>query len=182
MLLARRRAPTFAERLRVALWPRTSWRRSLRYAVLRFWRLDGSPHALALGLAVGVFAAFQPILGFQMLFAGMVAWSLGASIAAALIGTFVGTPVTWPLMWVASYHVGAFITGEERAVTVGELWNAIAGLGASASPGLPVAGDLAGDLVWQLLLPVAVGAVPLGLMAGAAFYVMVLRATALKFR
>lgn len=180
MLFARRKAPTLLERGRVALWPRRSWSRSFRYAVLRFERLDAPPHALALGLAIGVFASFQPILGVQMLFAGAVAWMLGGSMAAAFLGTFVGTPVTWPFMWLASYHLGAFIIGEDRSVTVGELWDALAGLGAAASPGALDAGYGGGNVVWQVLVPLAVGAVPLGLLAGAAFYAMVMRAAALK--
>ncbi len=182
MLFGRRVGPTLLERGRVALWPRRSWSRSLRYALLRFERLDAPPHALALGLAIGVFASFQPILGVQMLFAGVVAWLLGASVAAAFLGTFVGTPVTWPFMWLASYQLGAFIIGEERSVTVGELLDALVGLGAAASPGGFDAGFGGGNIVWQLLWPLAVGAVPLGLLAGAAFYAMVMRAAALKLR
>ena len=182
MLLARRVRPLLAERIRVAIWPRRSWSRSFRYAVLRFERLNAPPHALALGLAIGVFAAFQPILGVQMLFAGAAAWLLGASVAAALTGTFVGMPLTWPLMWLASYHLGAVILGEDRSVTVSELWNAVMGPGAAAAPGVVDGVGGGGLLVWQLLWPLAVGAVPLGLLAGAAFYAMVIRAAALKLR
>lgn len=137
---------------------------------------------MALGLAVGVFAAFQPILGFQMLMAGCAAWLLRASIAAAFIGTFVGMPATWPIMWVASYQLGAAIVGEDRVVTAHELWNILTGLGAAASPSQADGGTVAGDLVWQVLFPLSVGAVPLGLLAGAAFYAMVMRAAAMKPR
>lgn len=182
MLLARREGPTLAERLRVSLWPRRSWSRSIRYAVLRFGRLEGAPHALALGLAIGVFASFQPILGAQMLFAGAAACLLGGSVSAALLGTFVGTPVTWPVMWLASYQLGAYIIGEDRSVTVGELWGALVGLGAAASQGGIDAIGTSGNVVWQLIWPLAVGAVPLGLLAATAIYVMVMRAATLKPR
>ena len=175
-MLFRRREPEAAlERLRVLFWPRSSWGRSLRYARLRLGRLKESRHAIALGLAVGVFAAFQPILGFQMIFAGCVAWMLRASVGAALLGTFVGGPMTWPVMWLASYHLGAALTGEPHAVTVGEIWSALASVRAFAAP--EAAGAAAGHLVRHVLYPLAIGAVPLGLMAGAAFYAMLMRTT-----
>lgn len=174
MLFCRREPEPALDRLRVAMWPRRSWGRSLRYANLRLGRLGASRHTIALGLAIGVFASFQPILGFQMLFAAGLAWMLRASLGAALIGTFAGGPLTWPFMWLASYHLGAALTGGPHAVTVNELWAALTGVRAFAAH--EVVGAAAEQLVWHVLMPVAVGAVPLGLMAGAAFYAMVMRA------
>ncbi|MDX2158703.1 MAG: DUF2062 domain-containing protein [Hyphomicrobiaceae bacterium] len=176
MLFRRRGATSLAERVRVALWPRRSWRRSLRYGVLRLKRLGSTPHALALGIAIGVFMAFQPILGFQMLLAGLLAWALGASVGAALAGTFIGTPATWPLMWLASYWLGAALLGETDGVTTAELWEVLKGNGASASTGMDDGMITADGLLREILRPLAVGAVPLGLLAGAAFYAMVMKA------
>jgi uncharacterized protein (DUF2062 family) len=173
MLFGRRVPEPVLDRLRVAVWPRRSWRRSVRYADLRLRRLGASRHAIALGLAIGVFAAFQPVVGFQMLFAGAAAWLLRASIGAALAGTFVGGPVTWPFMWLASYHLGSALTGGEQVVTMRELWLALAGIGAIAAPDMVASG--AGRLVWQVIYPLALGALPLGLLAGAAIYAMVMR-------
>lgn len=177
MLFSRREPQSLLETVRIALWPRRSWARSMRYAVLRFKRLDASPHALGLGLAIGVFAAFQPILGFQMMFAGALAWMLNASIPAALFGTFVGTPVTWPVMWMASYHLGALLIGESHAVTLGDLAAALFGVGATAAAA--VTPD-AGLVIWKIIVPLAVGAVPLGLLTGAAFYGLVIRSARLR--
>lgn len=179
MLLRRRDPQPLLEAVRVALWPRRSWARSVRYAVLRFKRLDASPHALGLGLAIGIFASFQPILGFQMMLAGAIAWMLRASIAAALIGTLIGTPVTWPFMWLGSYHLGALILGESHSVTLGELAGALFKVGATASAA--VSTD-AGLVLWKLILPLAVGAVPLGILTGAAFYALVIRSARLRVR
>lgn len=173
MLFGRREPEPVLNRLRVAVWPRRSWRRSLRYANLRLGRLNASRHAIALGIAVGVFAAFQPILGFQMLFAAAAAWLLRASVGAALAGTFVGSPLTWPFMWLASYQIGALLTGSPHNITFRELWRALAGIGAVAAPDM--VGSAAGRLAWQVLYPLAIGAVPLGLLAGAVIYAMVVR-------
>jgi uncharacterized protein (DUF2062 family) len=180
MLFSRREAEPWLDRVRVTLWPRRSWGRSLRYAQLRLGRLKASPHAIALGLAIGIFAAFQPILGFQMLFAGSAAWLLRASVGAALLGTFVGGPLTWPIMWLASYHLGALIVGAGHQVTLAELWSVLIGLSAIAGP--EDTGAAGEALVRQVLYPLAVGAVPVGMLAGGAFYVMVSRAVRLGRR
>jgi uncharacterized protein (DUF2062 family) len=183
MLFGRRKAEPWVVRVRMLLWPRRSWSRSLRYAQLRLGRLPASPHAIALGIAIGVFAAFQPILGFQMLFAGVVAWLLRASVGAALLGTFIGSPLTWPFMWLASYHLGALIVGAGHQATLDELCSALIGLSALASPqGSGPAGAASETLVRQVLYPLAVGAVPAGLLAAGAFYAMVSRAVKLGRR
>lgn len=171
------------DKLRLGVWPRGGLGRAWHQRVLQLTRLEASPVAVALGLAVGVFMAFQPIIGFQMLLAGAVALAFRASVGAAMLGTFIGTPATWPFMWVASYWLGATVIGERHPVTTGELWNAFIGLGAMASPGgVTAASESAGTIVRQVLYPLAVGAVPLGLLAGAAIYVMVLRAYSLARR
>jgi uncharacterized protein (DUF2062 family) len=180
MLFSRRKAEPWIDRFRVMLWPRRNWARSLRYAKLRLGRMQASPHAVGLGLAIGVFAAFQPILGFQMLLAGSAAWLLRASVGAALLGTFVGSPLTWPFMWLVSYHLGAQIVDADHQVTLDELWSALMGLSAVASP--ESGGDAGEALVRHILYPLAVGAIPAGMLAGAAFYVMVSRAVRLGRR
>jgi uncharacterized protein (DUF2062 family) len=108
-----------------------------------------------------------------MLFAGAAAWLLRASIGAALAGTFVGGPVTWPFMWLASYHIGATLTGGAQTVTMRELWVGLAGIGAIAAPDMIASG--AGRLVWQIIYPLALGTIPLGLLAGFTIYAMVMR-------
>jgi uncharacterized protein (DUF2062 family) len=180
MLFRRREPEAVLARLRVVVWPRRSWRRSMRYASLRLGRLNASRHAIALGAAIGVFAAFQPILGLQMLAAGALAYLFRASIGAALAGTFVGGPLTWPPIWLASYHLGAALTGGSHAITARELWLPLAGAGAFAAPEL--AGPAAGQLVWGILYPLAIGAIPLGLLAAAMIYAMLMHTARPRLR
>ena len=88
-MLFKRRAPaTLKEQLRLLLWPRRSWERSFKYVTHRLMRLRETPHQLALGCAIGVFAALTPFVGLQMVLAGLVAIALRASFAAAMLGTF----------------------------------------------------------------------------------------------
>ena len=53
MLFKRRAQATRWEKLRLSLWPRVSWQRSLLYYLKRTLRLSGTPHAIAMGSAVG---------------------------------------------------------------------------------------------------------------------------------
>lgn len=161
MLFRRRILPALRERIWVALWPRRSWARSYRYIAYRVQRLAASPHAIALGFAVGAFISFSPFMGFHIVLASLLAWVLGGSILAAALGTFVGNPLTFPFIWISTYELGGWLLGTR--VTAQHL-------------------DLSGGLlqsserILPLLAPMTVGGVPLGLLAGLASYWLVRKA------
>jgi len=111
MLFRRRESESWWERLRVHLWPRRSWSRSGRYVVYRLRRLGATPHAIALGFAIGAFAAVTPYIGTHLMMAALLSWAIGGSIVASVLGTFVGNPLTYPLLWYASYEVGNVLLG-----------------------------------------------------------------------
>ncbi len=71
----------------------------------RLARLWASPHALAMGCAVG---AFTPFIGLHFVLAAIVAYVLRASVIASALGAALGNPVTLPFIWVASYNVAPF--------------------------------------------------------------------------
>lgn len=85
--------------------------RRIRYWYWRFSRLRGSPHELALGIAVGVFAGCMPILPFQSALAIALAIPLRASKITALIGTWVSNPLNWYFLYLYAYKLGAFVLG-----------------------------------------------------------------------
>ncbi len=159
MLFRRRKPLTFREKLRAALWPQRSWRRSLRYMQKRVLRLRATPHAIAAGVAVGVLATFTPFLGFHFIIAFALSYLIGGNLAAAALGCLAGNPLTYPLIWASTYELGhAMLRGDAP--------------GASAPEGLGSAllhGDLAA--VWDpYLKPMLVGSVPLGLVFAALSY------------
>jgi len=106
MLFRRRHQVSLWERLRVCLWPRRSFSRSFRYMGKRIVRISGSPHAIALGLAIGVYASFTPFFGLHIIIAVLVAWGLSANIAAAAIGTAFSNPLTMPFIFGTTYALG----------------------------------------------------------------------------
>ena len=79
----------------------------MQYFSKRILRLRATPHAIAAGVAAGVFAAFLPFLGFHILIAAALAWLIRGNILAAALGTAaVGNPLSFPLMWAATYAGG----------------------------------------------------------------------------
>jgi uncharacterized protein (DUF2062 family) len=164
MLFRRRTQQDPVARLRTALWPSVSWGRSLQYFRHRVLRLAGSPHAVALGVAVGVAVGFTPFLGFHIIIALPIAWLLGANLVAAALGTAIANPVTIPFIWAATYRVGRFFVGGPTHFHHG--------------------GDVPENLaekslqaIWPVIKPMLAGSIPLGLVAGIIAYVMVLMAT-----
>lgn len=182
MLFSRRQPLPAAERLRRAVWPQGGWARALRYGWLRLCRLQGSPHAIALGVSAGIFATFVPILGIQMALAAAIAYALRGNLVGALAGTFVGTPVTYPLMWLGSYRLGGWMMGHDPGrlkVGLDNLWSIITvgfRSGSARATGQPVdasaaqVADQAVEALWPLVLPLLIGSLVLGLAAGVFTY------------
>jgi uncharacterized protein (DUF2062 family) len=159
MLFRRREAESLIERIRVHLWPRRSWTRSGRYIVYRLRRLSDTPHAVALGFAIGVFTAATPFLGTHMVMAALLAWVIGGSIVAAVLGTFVGNPLTYPLFWYSTYEVGNLMLG-----------------GGTEQPRIDLSAGIfqtSVEQLWPILKPMTLGSVPIGLALAALSYVLV---------
>ncbi len=170
MLFRRRRAPNLAERIRVSLWPRRSWRRSARYVLLRIKRLPFSSHRIALGCAVGVFAIFTPFLGAQLLMCAVFAWMLRASVLAAFLTSFAGNPLTYPLIWVSTYYVGQVMLADTGSFRLSELQNRATSLGEALHEASPRAVIVALEALWPILKPMVVGSLPLGGIAAVMTY------------
>ena len=159
MLFRRRESESWLERLRVHLWPRRSWSRSGRYVVYRLRRLSASPHAIALGFAVGAFAAVTPYIGTHMVMAALLAWIIGGSIVASILGTFFGNPLTYPFLWYASYEVGNVLLGGKATKKTIDLSHGVF--------------QTSFDHLWPILKPMSLGCIPVGLALAALSYVLV---------
>ena len=87
------------------------FQRQLKYYYLRFIRLRGEPHELALGMALGIFSGMMPILPFQTALAVALAMLLRGSKITAALGTWVSNPLNWYFLYYYSYILGAHILG-----------------------------------------------------------------------
>ncbi|MEQ8825177.1 MAG: DUF2062 domain-containing protein [Filomicrobium sp.] len=176
MLFDRRVPPTWREQLRVLMWPRTSWERSLKYTLTRLMRLRASPHQLALGCAIGVFASITPLVGVQMALAGVLALLLRANFTAAMLGTFFGNPFVWAVIWPATYATGSYMLGVPSGLDLGALQSQFVVLWESIRAFSPDMVSAAWAILWPIVKPMLIGTVPVGLAIAGIFYCLTKRA------
>lgn len=161
MLFRRRQKLSRWERFKLMLWPQRSFSRSIQYFSKRVLRLTATPHAVAAGVAAGVFASFTPLIGFHFILAFAIAYVIAGNMVAAGIGTAIGNPLTFPFIWTATYKIGhkmldgpQGLHGREidlerlfRQLEVSQLWDPV-------------------------LKPMLVGAIPIGLPTALVFYAL----------
>lgn len=83
----------------------------LNQFVRRVRELQGDPHYVAMGMAIGVFVGVTPTIPFHTVLAIALAFVLRGSKPAAAIGVWFANPVTIPLFYIGSYKVGVFVFG-----------------------------------------------------------------------
>lgn len=160
MLFRRRTPQKLARRVRVAIWPSNGWRRSVQYFSKRVMRLSGSPHAVALGFATGVFVSWTPFVGFHIVMGVALAFLFGGNLVAAALGTVVGNPLTFPVMWWSTFTLGNRMLAHDPA----EFSFARV---ADAFAHQPLSGIL------PLITPMTVGSLPLGVASAIVSYAIV---------
>src|SRR5690606_26705234 len=94
--------------------------------IKRFLRLvlkpNVSAHAVALGTAIGVFLAFTPTVGLQMVLAAVIATAVRGSRAAAVLPVWISNPLTFVPIYGCTYWVGRrFVGGPTTAEFLGRL-------------------------------------------------------------
>jgi len=80
-------------------------------AYARFVKIRGRPREIALGLALGLFIAMSPFMGFHTALAVFVAALFKWNKISAAIGVWLSNPLTAPIIYSATWFVGAKITG-----------------------------------------------------------------------
>jgi uncharacterized protein len=162
MLFRRKKRLSAVMRMRYAVWPARSFRRSARYMLLRLVRIDASAHSIAAGCAVGVFAVFTPFLGLQMTIGAVLALALRGSILASAVGSFAGNPLTYPIIWISTFTAGNVLLGSSASAEMSTLSDGAEALGRSIREASPdgVASAIHG--LWPILKPMALGSLPLG--------------------
>ena len=78
--------------------------------VLRWiFRLRGSPQAIAGGFSLGLFIAFTPTIGIQIVLAVFLATALNLNRPAAALAVWITNPVTIPAILSLNYWLGSHI-------------------------------------------------------------------------
>lgn len=89
-------------------------KRKSRHPAVRFFKyrvlhINDSPHRIALGLAIGLFIAFSPIVGVHLPSVILLALLLRANKFAAITSVWVCNFFTMPFIFYPSYLVGWLI-------------------------------------------------------------------------
>jgi len=146
-------------KLRESLWPSIGWTRATKYVWRRVWRLNGTPHNIAVGIAAGAFMSFTPFLGFHIAGAMLIAWVFRGNLLGGAFGTLVGNPVSYPAIWWGTYDLGNWLLGipaNDRIDLVGTLMS-----------------SKAFDVILPVIVPMSVGSLPMGLVAAFISYFVI---------
>jgi len=91
----------------------TRWWTSPRRLVRRLLSLDDSPHAIALGTAIGMFVGMTPTVGIQMILivaiAAVTRPLFHFNRVAGLITVYISNPITILPLYAAFYYVGTLL-------------------------------------------------------------------------
>ncbi len=86
-------------------------RKTWAFLVHRVLHADDTPHRIALGVAIGVFIAWTPTIGFQMALVVALAWLLNANRVVGIPLVWISNPVTLVPIYLPNYYVGRWIVG-----------------------------------------------------------------------
>ncbi len=86
------------------------WIRARRFLALKVLHTDDPPHAIALGVAVGVFVAFLPLVGFQTVIAIAVAALLRANKIVCVPIVWITNPVTMGPIYFGCIKLGQLVS------------------------------------------------------------------------
>jgi hypothetical protein len=143
----------------------------VRYIFQRLKRIPSSPHRIAVGVAIGVFAVFTPFLGAQLLLAAVLCLVLRGSIVASFLASFVGNPLTYPMIWFSTYHLGHLLLGTSSPGQLKTFKHDATAIWDSVVTMSPSALMNAVESIWPILKPMALGSLPLGVLAALLAYV-----------
>ncbi len=95
---------------------RSDWKQRFKALYIRFKFIQGDPHYVAMGMAVGVFVAVTPTIPFHTTIALAMAFALKASKPAAVIGVWFSNPITIPPFYYGSYKLGMLMLGRSNGL------------------------------------------------------------------
>jgi len=128
---------------------------------------DDSPIRIARGVAIGVFMAFLPLMGLQMLLVLAVSLILRANKVVGLPIVWISNPFTMGIVYYPGYLLGSAILRYQpvRRANLADRFNEIAAL-----PWAVRIREYAGMFFEEIMYPTFVGSAIIGLLLGVAAY------------
>lgn len=81
-------------------------KRWVRYQYLRVMRLNATPYSIAMGMAVGIFTGFLPIVPLQTTLTVLLCLPLKGNPVVGFMGTWISNPFNWVPFYYFLYIVG----------------------------------------------------------------------------
>lgn len=157
-------------------------RRIRDFCVYKVLHADDPPHRLALGIAVGMFVTFMPLIGLQMLISFFLAWLLRANKLVGVPLVWISNPLTIVPIYYPCYLLGCKVLGtpamSEDWARVEASWHAMRD-SATWLAKVQFWWDNTIDMVW----PLGVGCLIVGFTAGVlSYYVSLFAIRSYRFR
>ena len=134
---------------------------------------QGTPHQIALGVAIGVFVALTPTVGFQMIIAAVLAKLLRANWVVAAPMAWITNPATAPPYFYGTYRIGAMMMRFEEDYSV---FDKIKEIAEKATHGhmLTFFQEMF-KLTGDILMPLWLGSIMIAMIAGLGTYPIIMR-------
>ena len=86
-------------------------RKAKDFLVYRVLGVNDTPHRIALGVAVGMFVAWTPTVGIQMVLTALICALLGANKVVGLPWVWITNPATMVPIYYWNYRLGRLVLG-----------------------------------------------------------------------
>ncbi|GJQ58944.1 MAG: DUF2062 domain-containing protein [Candidatus Scalindua sp. AMX11] len=150
--------------------------RNLSSALSWLITLRGTPKAISLGVAIGIFIAFTPTIGLQIFIAAFFSIIFNANRAAAVAFVWITNPLTMPFIYGFTYRIGNFFWGGPPLVKVKQLLlKADYTLDKQGIWGVYDKLKILLSLGKDIFIPLSIGGTIIGIFAGSLSYVVVLK-------
>jgi len=139
-------------------------------------RLRGSPQAIAGGFSLGLFIAFTPTIGAQILLAFFLATVLNLNRPAAVLAVWITNPVTIPAIFSLNYWMGSlFWEGPSVPVVSRRLFELASQLATLDLWAITDQLSAVAELGVDIIVPLILGSIIAGTLSAILSYVILLR-------
>lgn len=135
--------------------------------------LRDSPEAIGRGVAIGVFVAFTPTIGLQMVIATFLATVFNGNRPAAIVPVWITNPLTIPPLFALTYRIGSlFWDGPPVGAAAAMLRTSLGQVARLESWSAYDQFVLFAGVGLDVLAPLAIGGLLVGSVLGVASYVL----------
>ena len=139
-------------------------------------RHRGSPQAFAGGFSLGLFIAFTPTIGLQIILALFMATALNLNRSAAVLAVWITNPVTIPAIFSLNYWLGSLVWEGPSVIVVSNRLFELASQLTTFDPwAIADQFSAVAELGLDIIVPLILGSIIAGTFSATLSYVILLR-------